>query len=174
VGLEAPLGPSLSDGRLRRMDPRHVPCARLGGAVFALLLALAGGAGYAYLAFATQASRAALVWIACLGGAGLALVALSAWFYPPLELRYSAWRLSSFGLEIRRGVWFRHAQSVPRARVQHADVKRGPLQRRFDLATLVVYTAGHQHGEIHLHGLPHGTALSIRDFLLAEAGDDGA
>lgn len=163
-----------ADGRSRRMDPRHVPCARLGGAIFAVLLFLGSGIGFAYLAFGTETGGAALGWIGCLGAAVLVLVSLSAWFYPPLEFRHCAWRLSPFGLEIRRGVWFRHALSVPRARVQHADVERGPIERRFELATLVVHTAGHQHSEIRLEGLEHRTALAIRDYLLDHEGSDGA
>jgi hypothetical protein len=166
--------PVPADGRLRRLDPDHVPCARLGGALFSVLLALGGSIGFAYLVLATETSRAALGWIGALALLVLALVALSAWFYPPLEFRHAAWRLSPFGLEIRRGVWFRHALSVPRARVQHADVERGPLERRFDLATLVVHTAGHQHSEIRLEGLRHSTAVAIRDSLLAHEESDGA
>jgi membrane protein YdbS with pleckstrin-like domain len=149
-----------------------VPCARLGGAIFAVVLALGGGVALAYLALGTEASRATLAWIGALAVLVLALAALSGWFYPPLEFRHAAWRLSPFGLEIRRGVWFRHALSVPRAR-EHADVERGPLERRFGLATLVVHTAGHQHSEIRLEGLEHATALAIRDSLLAHEESPG-
>ena len=173
VRLDSP-EPLQADGRPQPLDPRHVPCARLGGALFAALLLLGAGIGFAYAALGTETSRVALSWIGCLGVALLALVSLSAWLYPPLEYRHCSWRLSPFGLEIRRGVWFRHALSVPRARVQHADVERGPLERRFDLATLVVHTAGHQHSEIRLEGLQHRTALAIRDYLLAHEEHDGA
>lgn len=164
----------VADGSARPLDPRHVPCARLGGGIVAASLVLGGGAGFAFLVLGTDTPTVHLAWIGCLGVAVLALVALSAWFYPPLELRHTTWFLSPFGLEIRRGVWFRHALSVPRARVQHADVERGPLERRFELATLVVHTAGHQHSEIRLEGLEHGTALAVRDYLLAQEGTDGA
>lgn len=163
----------LADGSSRGLDPRHVPCARLGGALFALLLFLSAGGGFAFLALGTETRPAYLICIGCLAVLLLALVSLSAWLYPPLEFRHAAWRLSPFGLDIRRGVWIRHAISVPRARVQHADVERGPLERRFELATLVVHTAGHQHSEIRLEGLEHGTALAIRDYLLAQK-EEGA
>jgi uncharacterized protein len=63
---------------------------------------------------------------------------------------------------------------VPRERVQHTDVERGPLGRRFGLATLVVHTAGHQDSEIRLEGLEHGTALAVRDRLLASGSEAGA
>lgn len=171
----APPAPALvADGSARRLDPRHVPCARLGSAIVTAALLLGGGGGFAFLVLGTDMRSVHLAWIGYPGAALLVLVALSAWFYPPLELRHTSWFLSPFGLEIRRGVWFRHALSVPRARVQHADVERGPLERRFELATLVVHTAGHQHSEIRLEGLEHHTALAIRDYLLAQEGTDGA
>lgn len=166
------LGAELADGSARRLDPRHVPCARAGGAIFAGFLCLGGGGAFAFLLLGTETSGLHLAWIGTLAVVVLALVALAAWFYPPLELRHATWRLSPFGLEIRRGVWFRHAVSVPRARVQHTDVARGPLERRFDLATLVVHTAGHQDSEIRLEGLEHATALAIRDYLLEKKRED--
>jgi hypothetical protein len=143
-----------------------VPRARAGGAIFASLLCLGLGVGFAFLVLGTETSRTHLVWIGSLSGLALVIVWLAAWLYPPLEYRHTSWRLSPFGLEIRRGVWFRHSLSVPRARVQHTDVERGPLERRFDLATLVVHTAGHQDSEVRLEGLEHATALAIRDYLL--------
>lgn len=173
-GIAAPRTASLADGSARGLDPRHVPSARIGGGILAAVLLLGGAVGLSFLAFGTETRTPVLVWIACLWGALLVIVMLSAWFYPPLEFRHTSWILSPFGLEIRRGVWFRHALSVPRVRVQHADVERGPLERRFELATLVVHTAGHQHSEIRLEGLEHRTALEVRDYLLATEGADGA
>ena len=43
----------------------------------------------------------------------------------------------------------------------------GPYERRFGLATLVVYTAGTEHASIPIEGLSHETALAFRDALLA-------
>jgi hypothetical protein len=75
-------------------------------------------------------------------------------------------------LEIRRGVWWRSVVTVPLSRVQHTDVNQGPLQRRFDLSTLVVHTAGTQHATVKLEGLGKEVAESVRDELLKQRGDD--
>ena len=74
-----------------------------------------------------------------MGGAGLFVIAASifgAHVWPVLELRHTRWRIDTDGLEIRRGVVWRHTISVPRERIQHTDVAQGPIQRRFGLATL--------------------------------------
>jgi membrane protein YdbS with pleckstrin-like domain len=158
----------LDDGRPRPLDSRHVTCARLGRGLFALVLLLVAGVALVPVVLDDE-PRPWLVVLVPLALLIVAGTALLAWFYPPLELRRASWRLTPAGLEIKSGVWFRHVASVPRARVQHTDVARGPIERRFGLATLVVYTAGHQHGEVRLVGLAHETAVAIRDALLAGA-----
>jgi hypothetical protein len=62
--------------------------------------------------------------------------------------------------------------TVPRTRVQHTDVSQGPIERRFGLGTLVVYTAGTDHAMVALSGLDHGRALMIREHLLPAAAGD--
>jgi hypothetical protein len=56
--------------------------------------------------------------------------------------------------------------------VQHIDVSQGPLQRRYGLGTLAIYTAGTEHSQVILPGLEHGTALSVRNHLLPGEADD--
>ena len=49
---------------------------------------------------------------------------------------------------------------VPMARVQHVDTRRGPLQRRFGLSTVVFYTAA---GPNEIPQLATATAAEVRD-----------
>jgi membrane protein YdbS with pleckstrin-like domain len=60
---------------------------------------------------------------------------------------------------------------VPRSRVQHTDVSQGPLERRYGLGTLVIYTAGTSHSRVNLEGLDHEVARRIRAHLLPK--DEG-
>ena len=63
---------------------------------------------------------------------------------------------------------------MPRSRVQHTDVSRGPLERAYDLATLVIYTAGTEHSRVALSGLAERDAYPIRDWLIhGEESDAG-
>jgi membrane protein YdbS with pleckstrin-like domain len=162
-----------ADGRGHRLDPRSVPCSRISGGIFAAVVLVVGALALGFLALANDPNVRQLVLLGLVWLALVAAAASSAWFLPPRRYRHCSWRLSAFGLEIRRGVWFRHWISLPRARVQHTDVERGPLGRRFGLATLIVHTAGQQDSEVRLEGLAHETALAIRDHLLG-AGERGA
>ncbi|MDQ3040254.1 MAG: PH domain-containing protein, partial [Pseudomonadota bacterium] len=70
-------------------------------------------------------------------------------------------------------LWFRETR-VPASRVQHVDLRHGPLERRFNLATLVLHTAAAQLNGITVRGLDQADAQHLRDALarqLDEAGD---
>jgi membrane protein YdbS with pleckstrin-like domain len=66
-------------------------------------------------------------------------------------------------LRVVRGWLFHTDTIVPFVRVQHIDVKRGPLDKLFGTATLVVHTAGTHNSIVSLPGLSPDTAATIRD-----------
>jgi membrane protein YdbS with pleckstrin-like domain len=151
----------------QRLDPRSVTAGRLGGWTFTVvMLFVAGGSALAVL-IGTAAPL-----VSWLGTGALALLvfgglALASHAGPRLRYETTWVGLDADGLEIERGWIWRHQISVPRSRIQHTDVSQGPYQRRFGLATLVVYTAGTEHASIAIEGLRHETALAFRDALLA-------
>ena len=105
-----------------------------------------------------------------------ALTAFLIWHtfrWPQIQYRHASYRLDGQGIEIARGVIWRSIVHVPVSRVQHTDVSQGPLQRRYGLGTLTIYTAGTEYARVNLHGLAHARALAIRDLLLPRRSDDG-
>jgi len=78
------------------------------------------------------------------------------------RLRY---RLTERFLQVMRG-WLLHTDTtVPLVRVQHLDVTRGPLDKVFGTATLVVHTAGTHNSIVTLPGLAPERAAEIRDII---------
>jgi hypothetical protein len=163
---------TIADGALRRLDPRVVPLQRAGGwiawAFFSFPL-FAGAAGATLIEQRGRWFRLALWGTA---GAISLLLAWLAHFWPPIAHRHAAYRVDPAGIEIRDGVVWRRIVNVARSRVQHTDVGQGPLERRFGLATLRIYTAGTEHAQTELSGIDHATALRIRDHLLPGRSDD--
>lgn len=107
---------------------------------------------------------AAVCWLA----AGALLGARIAW----RRMRRTWWRLDHSGLGLRRDLWWQRDTRVPTSRVQHLDVRRGPLQRRFRLATLVVHTAGSRFSAVVLDGLDEADAEHLRDTLARQLDQD--
>lgn len=88
------------------------------------------------------------------------------------QYRYTHWRLDAQGFALRRGRMWRHETRVPASRVQHLDLKRGPLERYFKLATLVIHTAGTRHSAVSVGGLDADDAERLRDRLGRQIDDD--
>jgi membrane protein YdbS with pleckstrin-like domain len=158
---------------LDSLDPRFVHLQRISGGI------LVAGAALAWLVILGISVLAADDWPWWLGRALFVawallvlLAAWQAWRWPPIAYRHTSYRVDDQGIEIRRGVYWRAVINVPRSRVQHIDVSQGPLERRYGLATLIIYTAGTEHAKVQLAGLEHGRALSIRELLLPSGAGD--
>jgi membrane protein YdbS with pleckstrin-like domain len=109
------------------------------------------------------------------------------WFAPPVlalvgagvgawmglkHYRSTFWRLDEDGLAVRRGRLWQRETRVPATRVQHLDLKRGPLQRQRHLATLVVHTAGTRHSAVTVPHLDADDAERLRDLLARQIDAD--
>ena len=103
----------------------------------------------------------------------LALTVWFAWLYPSAYYRALSFGIDAQGVTIERGLWWRSRLALPRIRVQHSDVSQGPLQRRYGVATLKLYTAGSRYNKVELPGLTHEDAVAIREALIARGGDSG-
>jgi uncharacterized protein len=81
------------------------------------------------------------------------------------QYRRTHWRLDSAGFGLRRGRLWRQETRVPASRVQHLDLRHGPLERRLGLATLVIHTAGTRNSAVTVRGLAAADAERLRDRL---------
>ena len=63
---------------------------------------------------------------------------------------------------MRSGRLWQSETHVPATRVQHLDVKRGPLERGKSLATLVIHTAGTKLSAISVPCMDEGDAEALR------------
>ncbi len=141
----------------RRLDPRARLLWRLTGGLQAIPI-LAGGAFGSYaLFFGTEASLPLAV-LPALGA--LVLAALLVFVLPPLLWRRWRYEIRPLEVDLQRGLIRVTRTLVPMARVQHVDTRRGPLQRRLGLSTVVFYTAA---GPNEIPQLASGTAAEVRD-----------
>jgi membrane protein YdbS with pleckstrin-like domain len=163
---------SVVDGREHRLDPRSIRADQLSGGILAAFLCAAMLVGVVVAGvFGSSGLSGALLLLGAWLVAGVLVTALLV-SWPVLSYRYTAYEVSEQGIRIRRGVLWRTVSTVPRSRVQHTDVSQGPIERMFELATLVVYTAGTHHASVSLGGLARETALLIRDHLITGGEDD--
>ena len=77
--------------------------------------------------------------------------------------RYTFWLLDDAGFAVRRGRIWQWETRVPTSRVQHLDLKRGPIERAHRLASLVLHTAGTRLSAVSISGLDDADAEALRD-----------
>lgn len=138
--------------------------------LFVLLGSLLGlPAGLAVLVLAAVFDFASPWWLALAGA--IIGSAFGGW-RGERHWRHTGWRLDAAGFALRHGHLWRSETRVPQSRVQHLDLRRGPLQRRYGLSTLVIHTAGTRHSAVTVAGLDADDAERLRDILARQVDND--
>jgi membrane protein YdbS with pleckstrin-like domain len=163
----------VADGLDHRLDPRVITLQRITGGLSTAVIAAGSLVGIGFnLLRDGDASAARFIALPALWVVAVMLLAWQSLAWPPRAYEHTSYRVDDQGIEIRAGVFWRVVINVPRSRVQHIDVSQGPVERRFGLGTLVIYTAGTEHAKVDLEGLEHGRALRIREHLLPSGASD--
>ena len=84
------------------------------------------------------------------------------WFADPLK----SYALREHDLSYSSGLFFRSLVTQPITRIQHIELKRGPIERKIGLATLQVFSAGGAMHTFEIPGLPLTRAQQIRQLIL--------
>ncbi len=171
--VDDPLPPPVADGEDHPLDPRSIAVHRIAGWILTASVAAGSLVGLGIVVLTVDEMPG---WLrGLLPFLWFAVTILMAWHahrWPVREYQHTSYRVDEQGIEIHKGVYWRVAINVPRSRLQHTDVSQGPLERRYGLGTLVIYTAGTDHAKVDLAGLEHGVALRIREHLLPSGAAD--
>ncbi|HEX9932211.1 MAG TPA: PH domain-containing protein [Allosphingosinicella sp.] len=151
---------------MRPLHPDQLKVLRIRTAVAALALV-----AVALLVDAT-ALRRSEVPFGFLTGGGAVLGAALVLLLPRRRYRAWAWRMDEDEIRIAAGLLIRSDAIVPFGRVQHIDIVRGPLERRYGLGSLVLHTAGTRSAAMLLPGLEIAEAERIRDHVRAKIRED--
>ena len=79
--------------------------------------------------------------------------------------------LRDHDMAYRSGLFWRKTVIVAFNRVQHVEVSSGPLQRKFGLASVKLFTAGGSSVDLRIDGLTADRAEHIRAFIAAKIDD---
>lgn len=101
--------------------------------------------------------------------AGALLIAAFAFLAVAKGYPRRAYALREHDLTYRRGWIFTSMTTVPFNRIQHTEVSQGPLERKFALCTLNIYTAGGSTSDLSVPGLEADEAARLRDYVARKA-----
>jgi len=148
--------PRLDDANFIPLDPAYLRVALLGHVAFATVILIAGIIVSVFVGWIPLAVAAAV----------LVLVGLSA-ARAVIDVRHIAWQARQHDLSYRSGVLVRTVQTLPFIRIQHARISRGPIERKFGLATLHINSAG---PDLAISGLSSDDADRLRAIVIERAG----
>src|SRR5262249_25404416 len=161
------IAPERSDQDFRRLDPRVVKLWRI--------INLVGYGVMLPMLLTSLLITAKLIgsffWPSVAGWFALALgCTWLCWFRPPRAYRAWGYRIDEKVLEIRSGLLFERTRLLPLSRMQHVDIERGPIERQFGLASLILHTAGTHSSSITIPGLDAEEARRLRNHLVEIGG----
>lgn len=90
---------------------------------------------------------------------GAAEIGLTVYLLPHLTLKRWRYEIREEEIDLLRGVIFVKRTVIPMVRIQHVDMKRGPLMRKYGLASITFSTAAGGH---EIPGLDLETADAVR------------
>lgn len=98
----------------------------------------------------------------------VAAIPLFGW--PSISVPRKGYALRDKDIIYKSGVFWRTVTAIPFNRIQHVEKSSTPLDRRFDIATLQLFTAGGSGGDLKIHGLSATVAEQLRVFILDKVG----
>lgn len=150
------------------MDARFRARQLSGALLVLLIIAAALGVATVVLQIAQEGTESDVsmrwLWLAYV----LLAMALLAWpFFSVPRMRYA---LRERDIVYRHGVIWHTITAVPFNRIQHVEKSSTPLDRRFHIASLQLYTAGGSSSDLKIEGLPAKSAEKLRMFIIDKIG----
>jgi membrane protein YdbS with pleckstrin-like domain len=124
----------------------------------------------AILLYFIEPLRQAL-WISLIVG-GWILIAAAWYWLQEKSFRTKAYAIREKDVIYRSGWIIESTHTCPFNRIQHSAVTIGPLEKRFGLASLVLYTAGSNEADLRIRGLQEATAWTLKEWITKKVADD--
>ena len=90
--------------------------------------------------------------------------------WPLISVPRKGYAVRANDIVYKSGVFWQTVTAIPFNRIQHVEKSSTPLDRRFEIATLQLFTAGGSGGDLKIHGLAADLAEQLRIFLLERIG----
>ena len=173
VNPEIPIDalPSADAVEWHPLDPRFVRCRQARNVVRTLILFAIVGIAHTVVVNVPKLADVGWVfpWLWALGGVRLCW----ALFWPIVDIPRRGYAVRDKDILYKAGVFWRSVTAVPYNRVQHAETGSSPMERRFGLARLTVFTAGTASGDLRIEGLDETRAERLRIFVVGKVrGED--
>ena len=146
----------------QQLHPRYAAAIRVAATI--ALTIVAAAVTIAQIALDIPLAPTVMLYFALL------IVITSAMIWPGISVQRQAYVLRDKDILFRKGVIWHAVTAIPFNRIQHVETSSTPLERKFGLATLQLFTAGGSGGDLKIGGLGKDVAEKLRVFVLNKAG----
>ena len=101
--------------------------------------------------------------------ATLALLSIASTYFGFFKKGYA---VREKDISYKQGLFWKSKTLIPFNRIQHSEVKQGPFERMFSLASLRVFTAGGSASDLSIKGLKLEEANHLKQFIIKKTSDD--
>jgi membrane protein YdbS with pleckstrin-like domain len=154
--------PDMEELEWGKLHPRFVRRIQVQNGLVALV-PIAGATVFSILLH-TALIQTVLPWVLAIGFAVLLIT------WPTISVPRRGYVVRDKDIVFRSGVAFQSVTAIPYNRIQHVETSSDPLDRKFDLATLQVFTAGGSGGDLKIDGLGKDVAEQLRAYILKKVG----
>ncbi|HEY9117306.1 MAG TPA: PH domain-containing protein [Roseivirga sp.] len=160
--------PEVKSSEFHPIEPKYLRVSLISSSVLFIILFITA---ICILIFNDEIEADLLVYIIVLGPI-LLFWALS------LLITKKAFPLKKYSLREKdiiytKGLLWRKRTSIPFNRIQHAEIKQGPIERLFALHSLKVFTAGGDSSDLVIPGLSEENANRIKEYIMGKTALDG-
>lgn len=153
--------PRAEEVPLQPLHPQYLKLLRIEWAITVAVLLIITAV---LMLFVPRFTRVPLVWLA---PAAAVFFLLFYWFMQEKTFPYRAYAVRERDVLYQKGWIIRSVKVCPFNRIQNCAVQSGPLERKFGLASLTLFTAGSSGADMRIHGLTQTEADNLRQFILS-------
>lgn len=156
--------PSVEEVAFRRLAPAHLKVKYISNTIFFVIMLV----GVLFIRsqalienFPTLSNGLLIFWLAW---------AVISFVITKLSYDIEGYALREKDIIHIKGLINRRQIAIPFNRVQHCEIKAGPIQRLFKLKTLEIYTAGGVSSDLSIAGLGGEDAQVLKEFIIKTTG----
>ena len=153
--------PRAEEVPLQPLHPKYLKLLRIEWVITAVVLIVAATLLLVLVPRFQQLPMVALL------PAGVVLFLCFYYFLQEKTFPYRAYAVREQDVLYQKGWIIRSLKVCPFNRIQNCSVQSGPLERRFGLASLTLFTAGSSGADLRIHGLTQTEADNLRQFILS-------
>ena len=164
TNIEIPISglPQVEEVNFQPLEKDYLVVERISYIISTAVILIIGAAAFYFIEDAHQVKI--ILPVAAL----FIILTMIGWIVTVAGFRFSGYAIRDKDVLYRSGWFIRKTRIVPLNRIQHVSVQSGPLERRYKLGSVSIFTAGSGQADFTIRGISEATAHQLKDWLTTQ------